>query len=301
MLDARGDPNFLPRATQWRAIKRKYPPMSLFRALAATLCGLSLTAPCAAEAPASAVLATHRAVYELSLVKATGAKAPAQAHGRIAFDFSGSACDGYVQNFRQMTEMQPPEGATKLSDMRSATFEAGDGADYRFRIETKIDNSRADEVDGKAEKNKKAGVIVDLTKPRKARVDVAGETLFPTEHLRRIIGAARAGEHLLEARVFDGTGDGDKAYDTLTVIGVAAKEPPTEKAAQLAALKDVRRWPVAVSYFEPGKKDGQPIYVLSFDLFENGVSRALKLDYGDFVLRGEMTELTISPTPDCKK
>ena len=54
------------------------------------------------------------------------------------------------------------------------------------------------------------------------------------------------------------------------------------------ALNNIRRWPVAISYFELGKKDGQPIYVLSFDLYENGVSRALKLDYGDFVLRGDM-------------
>lgn len=277
--------------------------MTPFRALVAAGCfslgGACLVAPARAQAPVSApALASHRAVYDLSLLKASGTKAPAQARGRIAFDFSGSACEGYVQNFRQMTELQPPEGTAKMSDMRSATFEAGDGADYRFRIETKVDNGRGDEIDGKAQKRKDA-VGVELTKPKTARLDLSAGTLFPTEHLRRIIEAATKNERILEARVYDGTGDGEKPFDTLTVIGSPATAPATEKAA--TELKEVRRWPVSVSYFEMGKKDSQPVYILSFDLYENGVSRALKLDYGDFVLKGEMTELKISPSPACRK
>ena len=246
-------------------------------------------------------LANHRAVYDLSLLKTTGAKAPAQARGRIAFDFSGSACEGYVQNFRQITELQPAEGAAKLSDMRSATFEGGDGADFRFKVETKVDNSRTEEVDGQAKKSSDARLSIKLSKPKRAHVELTGAMLFPTEHLRKIVESAVAGEHLLEARVFDGTGDGEKAFDTLTVIGKQTIEPAQEEAARVNELKNVRRWPVAISYFDLGKKDGEPIYVLSFDLYENGVSRALRLDYGDFVLRGDMTELVMQPTPVCKK
>jgi hypothetical protein len=257
---------------------------------------LSSVAPTRADV---APLASHRAIYELTLDKATGSKAPSQARGRIVFDFS-AACEGYVQNFRQITELTPTEGATKLSDMRSATFEALDGGDYRFKIETKVDNASAEQVDGKAQKAKDQ-VDVDLQRPRRAHLDIAGPALFPTEHLLHIVAAARAGESLLEARVYDGTGEGDKAFDTLTVIGKAIEAPAPEKAAQNAALKGVKRWRASVSYFEPGKRDGQPIYVLSFDLYENGVSRALSLDYGDFVLKGEMTELTVQPSAPCKK
>jgi hypothetical protein len=260
---------------------------------------VAVCAPRAAQAEPPA-LATHRAVYDLSLAKATGAKAPAQARGRIAFDFAAS-CEGYVQNFRQITELQPSEGAAKLSDMRSATFEALDGSDYRFKVETKIDNASAEAIDGKAQKGKDARVAVELTRPRRAHLDLDGPTVFPSEHLRRIIAAARAGETLVEARVYDGTGEGDKVFDTLTLIGKPVETAAPEKAAQSETLKGMKRWPTAVSYFEPGKRDGQPIYVLSFDLYENGVSRALKLDYGDFVLKGDMTELTISPSTTCKK
>jgi hypothetical protein len=295
----------MPVATKGAAVMMEANFMDVFRCLVGALAAASaLVAPAqiapALADPAPPPLAAHRAVYELSLVKATGAKAPAQARGRIAFDFSGSACDGYVQNFRQLTELQPSEGSARISDMSSATFEAGDGKDFRFKIETKIDNARAEDIDGKASK-KNGEVSIDLAKPKRARVDVAGPVLFPTEHLRRILDAARAGESILEAKVYDGSGDGEKVFDTMTVVGKPILDPPPEKPALLGALKGVRRWPASISYFEPGKKDGQPAYVLSFDLFENGISRALKLDYGDFVLRGDMTELTLLPAADCKK
>jgi hypothetical protein len=271
--------------------------MTSLRALPVAFC--LFASPCAALAEAPP-LASHRAVYELTLDKATGSKAPAQARGRIVFDFSAS-CEGYIQNFRQITELQPAEGASKLSDMISATYEALDASDYRFKVETKVDSAGKEEVDGKARKSRDSHVAVDLARPRRAHIDIDGAAFFPSEHLLRIIAAARAGETLLEARVYDGTGEGDKAFDTLTVIGRPIDAAAPEKAAQAEALKGMKRWRAAVSYFEPGKRDGQPLYVLSFDLYENGVSRALTLDYGDFTLKGDMKELTLQPAATCKK
>jgi hypothetical protein len=273
--------------------------MTFTRALYAVAFAASLPplSPAKADAPP---LASHRAVYELTLDKATGSKAPAQARGRIVFDFSAS-CEGYVQNFRQITELQPAEGTSKLSDMLSATFESLDAANYRFKVETKIDNASAEAVDGKAQKAKDGRIAIDLSRPKRTHLDIDGPALFPSEHLRRIVEAARGGETLLEARVYDGTGEGEKAFETLTVIGKALDAPAAEKAAQLDALKGMKRWRTAVSYFEPGKRDGQPLYILSFDVYENGISRALKLDYGDFTLKGDMTELTIQPATSCKK
>lgn len=270
-------------------------------------CAVSLTfsGPAAADSaqaatgPVATQLAPHRAVYELTLGNSSGGKGPAGAHGRIAFDFTGSACDGYVQNFRQVTELQPPEGPPRLSDLRSATFEGADGRDFRFRIETRLNNRLAENIDGKAKKKSDA-LAIDLAKPKRTRLDLSG-AVFPTEHLRRILIAAQMGEQIVETKVYDGSGDGSKIFDATAMIGKPATGEIAEKPAQAEQLKSLRRWPVAISYFDPARKDGEPLYVLSFDLFENGVSRALKLDYGDFVLNGEMTELTFLPATPCKK
>lgn len=249
-------------------------------------------------AHAEPALAAHRAVYDLGLLKSSGSKAPAQARGRIVLEFTGSVCEGYVQNFRQVTDLQPPDGDSKLSEMSSATFEGPKGENFRFKTQTRIESTVVESVDGRARKQE-GGVEVSFEKSTKAPMSIAGPTLFPTEHLKRILSAARAGDKLLEARIFDGAGEGDKAFDTLTVIGEPAKTPATEKAAQDQGLRQMARWPVSVSYFEMGKRDGEPMYVLAFDLYENGVSRALRLDYGDFIIGGEMTALTFLKANPC--
>ncbi|MCJ2140167.1 EipB family protein, partial [Methylobacterium sp. E-066] len=46
-------------------------------------------------------------------------------------------------------------------------------------------------------------------------------------------------------------------------------------------------------YYTPGVGERTPIYTLGFDLYENGVSGALKLDYGEFAILGDMTALDI--------
>jgi len=246
-------------------------------------------------------LAAHRAVYQLTLLKSTGSKSPTAARGRIAFDFSGSACEGYIQNFRQLTELQPAEGPTRVSDMRSATFEDGDGKTFAFDMHTDVDNTQSDVVDGKASKTDDGEVSIALSKPKPGRLNLDADAVFPTEHLKRILAAAEAGQSLLSLKVYDGSETGDKLYETTTIIGHPAMQPVVEQAAHIPALENMKRWPVSISYFDAGKKDEGPNYVLSFDLYENGISRALKLDYGDFVLGGEMTSLELLPQQTCSK
>jgi hypothetical protein len=240
-------------------------------------------------------LAAYRAVYDLTLAKAIGSKSPTSARGRIAFDFTGSACDGYVQNFRQLTELQPAEGPTRISDMRSLTFEDGEGRNFTFKTQTRIDSDEADEVDGRAQRPPLGPMSVDLVKPKAGKLDFDHDALFPTEHLKYILAAAKAGKNMLEVKVYDGSDNGDKIASTTTIIGKPIDSPAIEKAAHIPALESMRRWPVTISYFDEAKKDEAPNYLLSFDLYENGISRALRLDYGDFVLAGEMTSLEILP------
>lgn len=149
-------------------------------------------------------LIPHHAIYELALSKSVGSKSPTAAHGRIAFDFAGSPCQGYMQNFRQLTELQPAEGPTRVSDMHSATFEDADGKSFEFKMQTKVDNDSADTIDGKAVKAGNGPLLVNLDKPKRDQLDLGDDVVFPTEHLKRIIAAAEGGKNMIEAKVFDG-------------------------------------------------------------------------------------------------
>ncbi len=277
-------------------------PLTLSALVALTL---GAGSPAFAQAAGQPVtLAPHRAVYDLSLVSSQGPKAIDAARGRIAFDFSGDACTGYALSFRQVTVLQTTESGSRTSDLRTTTFEDGKGKSLKFKSETRFDAAPVKQIDGEASFDDAGRLVVSVRKPvpDNAKGDGA-DLLFPTGHLARIIQAARAGETTLTVRVFDGSDDGKKVYDTLAVIGKripAGQADATEPAAQAPALKALDRWPVSISYFAPGEGERTPVYVIAFDLYENGISRALRIDYGDFSLKGEMKQLDLLPASDCK-
>jgi hypothetical protein len=248
-------------------------------------------------------LVPHRAIYELSLGKVRGKASVQNARGRILYDFTGSACEGYTLDFRQVAELDNGEGKISLSDLRSNTWEDGAGKIYRFTSQNSLNQKLLDSVDGKAERGT-GGVAVTLTKPEPRKVDLDAAIVFPTEHVRRIIEAARAGQTILEFPIYDGSETGEKVYNSLTVIG--REIGPGERDLGDAAsgndvLSKLRRWPVTVSYFERGKPAGEqmPVYAISFDLYENGVSRTLVLDYNDFSISGVLKNIELKDSKPC--
>jgi hypothetical protein len=252
-------------------------------------------------------LAPHRAVYDLKLAKSKGSRGVDAVRGRILYDFSGNACEGYDLQFRQVSELDSGEGKRVLSDLRSSTWEDGKANKFRFNSENLLDDRTTDSVNGHADRSGKA-VTVNLNKPKEKNFTVPVGAVFPTEHMRRIVVAARAGQTILEFPVYDGSETGEKLYNTLTVIGKAiapGEKPPQDAAAKIPALAKLARWPVTISYFEQqsGKQEqaGEqtPVYAISFELYENGISRALSLDYSDFTISGEMTSLELTKVKPC--
>jgi hypothetical protein len=258
-----------------------------------------------AAADAAPALAPHKAVYDLKLVKSQGKRQVEAVRGRILYDFTGSRCEGYALTFRQLSEIDSGEGKMALSDLRAATWEEGNAKSFRFNSENKVNEQTTEAVDGNAGRSA-SGVAVTLSKPKPKSFGLDAATAFPTEHVRRIIEAAEAGKTLLELSVFDGSDSGDKVFSTLTVIGHVinpGEKLPDDAAAGNPALAGLRRWPVTISYFsQDSPKTGEqtPDYAIGFELYENGISRALTLDYGDFIVSGTMSQLDLKDVAACK-
>jgi hypothetical protein len=266
----------------------------------AALVGQSEFAP----AESATVLVPHRAVYDLTLTKTRGKRQISSVRGRILYDFNGSACEGYALQFRQVSEIDSGEGKVALSDLQATTWEDGDAKTFRFNSKNTVNDRVVDSVDGNAERST-SEVEVKLNKPDEKKLDLTAKIVFPTEHMRRIIDAAKEGKTLLELPVYDGSENGEKTYSTLTVIGKeipSDEKKPDDAAADKPALAQLRRWPVTISYFEQGAKSGEqlPVYAIGFELYENGISRALSLDYGDFVVSGIMSQLDLKDAAACK-
>jgi hypothetical protein len=270
------------------------------RALLASLAVIAIVGG-PATASAAAPFLPHQALYDLSLVKSRGSNPVNSARGRILYNFSGSACEGYTSEFRQVSELEVGEGKMMLSDLQSSSWEDGDGKSYRFKIDSRTNDSDSSPVDGMAERTGDH-ITVKLKQPETKTFTLDGATVFPTEQIRRIIAAAKDGKSLLELTVYDGSDNGEKVYNTLSVIGqpiLGTKEAQSpDPSTTNDQMKTLTRWPVTVSYYDRDakKKDGEqtPVYSMSFELYENGVSRKLVLDYNDFVIAGALDKFDVT-------
>ena len=260
-----------------------------------------------ADAAATTAFVPHQALYDLNLVKSRGSASIDSARGRILYNFSGSSCEGYTSEFRQVSELDSGEGKVTLSDLRSTSWEDGAGKSYRFKIDSRMNETDTSPVDGVAERTGDH-ITVKLKQPEVKTFTLDGSTVFPTEQIQRIVAAAREGKSVLELTVYDGSDNGEKVYNTLSVIG---QPIPGDKAidspdpsTQNDVMKTMKRWPVTVSYYDhdtkPNEGEQTPVYAMSFELYENGVSRALVLDYNDFVITGALGKFDVKDSKPCQ-
>lgn len=242
----------------------------------------------------------HRAVYDVTLFSAVAASSVTGVTGRMVYELGGSACEGYTQNMRFVTRMTNQEGSETLNDMRTSSWEETGGKRLRFSSSQYQNDELAIASQGDAARSKDGDTAkVDLVKPEKSKVELPQGTLFPMQHATGLLKAAKASQTVFTANLYDGSEKGDKYYLTTSVIGKHAGPGAIKMPASLkdgARLDMLQSWPVAISYFDPDKKkqDSVPAYELSFRYFENGVTTDLKIDYGEFIIKGELKSLVFN-------
>jgi hypothetical protein len=251
------------------------------------------------------VLAPHRAVYDIVLDQARAAGSVTDLTGRMVYELTGNACDGYTQNMRFVTRTTSQEGSQKLNDMRSSSFEDGTFKSLKFSSSQYADEQPAEQTGGDAARTGPEGkVVVEVARPNKKTLTLDASTLFPIQHSIRILEEAKAGKTLFASDLYDGSEKGEKVYATTAVIGgrlAPGHNAKLPKTANTEKLDTLAAWPVSLSYFEKDKdkSDSAPAYEMAFLFFENGVSRRLFIDYGEFAVRGTLKEITFLDAPSC--
>ena len=178
---------------------------------------------------------------------------------------------------------------------RSSTWEQGDGQKFRLPVDA-ISERQAQRCHHGPRHAHRAGHgrrgEAQPAEPRRAQS--RGQVLFPTQHSLALIGAAREGEKLLQAQIYDGSEKGRRS--TTRRPSSVSRWPPErsrqlETAAKDKGLAELVSWPVSIGYFEAKGGDLTPSYQIDFRLYTNGVSRELVIDYGDFSIQGRLTSL----------
>lgn len=267
--------------------------------------GLAAAAEGRAEATGQAVhLAPHRAVYDITLDRSRGGSGVSDMTGRMVYELTGNRCDGFTQTMRFVTSMTNQEGTTSLTDLRTTSWEDAAGTSFRFSSSQYKDRRLSESTEGEGKRSPSSREItINLTKPAKKMVTLRAGTMFPIQHSAALVANARRGETLMPADLYDGSEKGEKAYATVSYIGKARKAGDTSGLTEVPSAKPLDglvSWPISISYYDGGSnQDATPAYELAFIYYENGVSRRLYIDYGDFSIRGALKEITFLDAGKC--
>ena len=259
----------------------------------------------AAAAPAAAVplgqpiearhLAAHRAAYRLGLARVRESGNIARATGAMAYEVV-DACDGWATRQRFSLTIADADGTEIETASDYATYESKDGRRLRFTLTQMTQGAVTQRIAGEAEIGADGAGRVRYTEPEQKEERLPAGTLLPNLHTIHSLNAARAGQRLLVAPLFDGTSD-DGVQDTTTVMSAwdAPRDVPGFPA--LSPLGSVR---MRIAFFDreaqqQGGGATTPSYEVSLRYWENGIADELQMDFRDFVVDGRMVKLETLP------
>ncbi|MEX3008766.1 cell envelope integrity EipB family protein [Hoeflea sp. TYP-13] len=235
-------------------------------------------------------LIPHRAVYDLELQQASDRSGIESMYGRMVYEFNGSACSGYTVGFRFVTQLDTG-GTVRLTDQQTTTYENLEEGTFRFLTKSYVNEKLDLEVRGSA-RAETDGTAVDLTTPRRAKLNL-DRAQFPTAQMISLIERAKKGDRFFQSHLFDGSEEGSKVMLTTSVVGSPKVSGDENSELEVTGdFADLPTWPVTIAYFDETKnEDGTPVYRISFELYENGITRDLIMDYGEFALKGTLASL----------
>lgn len=251
-----------------------------------------------ALAGAAEALIPHRAVYDLELKQSSERSGIESMYGRMVYEFNGSPCAGYTVGFRFVTKLDTGK-TMRLTDQQTTTYENLQEGTFRFLTKSYVNQKLDLEVRGSA-KAEPEGTAVDLTTPKDDHL-VLENAEFPTAQMISLIERAKNGERFFQSRLFDGSDEGRKVMFTSSIVGAPkVSDDGMEELEVAGSLAEEPTWPVTIAYFDESKnEDGTPLYKISFELYENGVTRDLIMDYGEFSLKGTLSSLETFESERC--
>lgn len=271
-----------------------------FAAIGFAALAITVSSAQAASSAGPGDLASHRAIYKMTLATAKSGSGVTAASGAMSYKF-GDSCDGWIVENKTALTFAYSDGAPVSTTWDFVTWESKDGLHYRFRVRSTRDGVVNQEIDGTADlEGKGKGGVAKFTLPEAKTLKLPKGTLFPTEHTVRMIELAQQGEHMAERTLFDGTGT-DNTFAVSALIGkaAAANKGKPEVSGISRTLLAAPSWPMQMAFFPDGSDDAEPDYEVGVRYYQNGVADDVMQSFGNFSLKGTLEKLEALPKPDC--
>jgi hypothetical protein len=196
------------------------------------------------------------------------------------------------------------------------TWESKDGLRYRFNQKETRNGTVDEEIRGSAQLDGPGkGGTGTFEKPQPQTMKLPPGALFPSAHTILLIQKGESGDNFVSRQVFDGATVegavlvsaviGPKSEPTVAKASADPKTDPNAKpdpnAANLANDPILQRpgWHVRLAFFPADENAEKPDYELGMMLLDNGISRDMMIDYGDYTIRAKLNKIEPLGKPHC--
>jgi len=241
-------------------------------------------------------ISAHRALYTMTLGTSRTDSGVIGAQGAMAYQW-GETCDGWTVEQRYKLRISYAESQDVSIDSNFVTWESKDGLRYRFNQKETRNGAVDEEIRGSAQLDGPGqGGLITFEKPQPQTMKLPTGALFPSAHTIQLLEKARAGDTFLSRQVFDGAAV-EGAVLVSAVIGPKV-EPDPKDPLKTPILQHVG-WRVRLAFFPADPVAEKPDYELGMLLLDDGVSRDMVIDYGDYTIKAKLDSIEALPKPAC--
>jgi hypothetical protein len=229
-------------------------------------------------------LASHRATYTVSLVRASQRDGVRTASGSTTYTLT-DRCDGYTIESGLHLELGMSDGSDSVIEQKYAAWEAKDNRSASFRMLTHENGELKDSYHGTVTLDAAGAGTVTYAGEQPTTYTLPAGTLLTTSHLIALLKGSERGDRILNRSVFDGSFD-DGPYRITAVIGPAVRGiRPVSDTLEMGTPVTL-----ALAYFSLQTPADEPEYELTMTVYPNGVARHMVQDFGGFTLAFDLTQ-----------
>ncbi len=281
--------------------------VSLLSAGAAAAAGPAVSTAQGARAADKAIdkatpqLTSHRAIYDMSLVKVSNSDGVRAASGTMTYTLT-DRCDGYTIETNLSLNLAFANGNENQIEQRYAAWEAKDGRSSTFRFQVVENGNVAKAYHGNIQfKDDGTGTATyDAGEP--TTFDLPRGTLLSTAHTLALLKSAASREKFLSKMVIDGSFDDGPFWVTAAIASAHEGEVAQAKggsADQLGTLGKGQYWPIGMAYFPAKSEQTIPEYEITQNLMGSGITHSMVQDFGGFTLAFKPVRMEPVTPPPC--
>jgi EipB-like len=240
----------------------------------------------------AANIVPHRALYDMTLKSIKNGSKIADVKGRMMFSWD-DACDAWTTEQRIQYRFLYSEGDVVEILTSMASLESKDGQSMTFHLKRSTNGKDEEVFRGTASRGLTGSGKSLYSLPANHEVSFDADTLFPTTHTIEMLKRAKAGDKMFNSNVYDGSDE--KGISEINVLIGQKNSTPTQGALKDSPLLTGDAYPVHMAFYEPDEQNATPDYEMDMKIGENGIVRALSIDYGDFAVAGTLTQLETLP------